>query len=645
MYSQQTLPYRIDGVNTATFIQGPMEQQRFQSIIGFPVAMAQYQGPLQYVLRLVLQENCQRNVLRCFNYNMLSSNNFCNDEWSKLVVNAGETLEYYYSIGQVNNANIMGALQQIASDVVSISVAYSIVKFPGIMGCLQPQEVQAAQALLQKSATLDAEIMALQQRKQMGGFYQNNQIPQRPQHGYSQQLSGGMSPALSQQQSPSVNGQVTGQSSQVTYAQQARAISHLANQQQPAPTGERRSINLKNRGASKAAPVTQPLGLPGGIMEESTPSGTITNVISQIPHFPDIDGIDITSTENNMQAMDYATLEADPVQRARALAASDALANEGAIIPLYNLVKKEPVPTVDKDDSTAEESVIIDRRLEDFEIIVVDKVITSSSGGLPLTVNHEVANVIGDEKYREIPADSQIMVRAKIERMGVSRFKDVAKTSASIRDYNKFITGITGIAQLPLIVNYINTDTVDSAVCHMCYSRLKMEINGILHNSLLLPENHCIDTIPDDLVPMVNWLTNKQPDILKFLDQNIELVKQKLEFTDGVTVEEAGNNRLASLVTYEKANCLVAPLGIDDLDLLIRNTYYKGLSSNQAIQVVTTITEAPFFMNVVHKLLDVAKKQNWANTRWRIYLSGGQCIVFEKPWITEKPTKMKIWIS
>ena len=639
MYSQQTLPYDVQSVNRATFLDGLPNSLVPQPVNGFPQTMGQFQGPLQGMLRYVLQANCERNVLRRFNYNMLSYNNFCNEEWWKLVVNAGETLEYYYSIGQVNNSNIMGALQKIAEDVVSISVAYSVVKFPAIVNCLQPQEVQAAHQLLQKSAMLDAEILAMQQRKQ-GSFYNNNLIPQR-QPGYNQQLSGGTSPALLAQQSPTVNGQVTGGTQQITHAQQARAISLQNNQSQTAPVGERRAFNFKNKKQAQ-----QPVaGFPGGVMEESTPSGTISNTISQIPHFPDIEGIDITSTENNMQAMDYATLEADPVQRARALAASDALANEGAIIPLYNLVKKEPVPTEGEDDSTVDESVIIDRRLENFEIIVVDKVVTSSSGGLPLTVNHEVANVIGDEKYREIPADSQIMVRAKIERMGVSRFKDAAKTSASIRDYNKFIAGIAGIAQLPLIVNYINADTVDSAVCHMCYSRLKMEINGILHNSLLLPENHCIDTIPDDLVPMVNWLTNKQPDIMTFLDKNIDLVKQKLEFTDGVTMEETGNNRLASLVTYEKANCLVAPLGIDDLDLLIRNTYYKGLSSNQAIQMVTTITETPFFMNVVHKLLDVAKKQNWANTRWRIYLTGGQCIVFERPWITDKPTKMKIWIS
>ena len=639
MYSQQTLPYDVQSVNRATFLDGLPNSLVPQPVNGFPQTMGQFQGPLQGMLRYVLQANCERNVLRRFNYNMLSYNNFCNEEWWKLVVNAGETLEYYYSIGQVNNNNIMGALQKIAEDVVSISVAYSVVKFPAIVNCLQPQEAQAAQQLLQKSAMLDAEILAMQQRKQ-GSFYNNNLIPQR-QPGYNQQLSGGTSPALLAQQSPSVNGQFAGGTQQITHAQQARAISLQNNQSQAAPVGERRAFNFKNKKQAQ-----QPVaGFPGGVMEESTPSGTISNTISQIPHFPDIEGIDITSTENSMQTMDYATLEADPVQRARALAASDALANEGAIIPLYHLVKNEKIEATEGGEET--EVTVIERKLENFDVIIVDKTITATAGNLPTSVMCEIAEVASSTHDQTAIDNAQILVRAKLERLAVSRFQDVEKTIAGITEYNKFIREMDSIEQLLQIPNFINVATVGTAVCHMFNSRLKMEINGILHNSLLLPENRCIDIFPDDLGEMVKWLRNSQPDILAFLNKSIDLVKAKLIFTEEKIVDAGpgGKYTLPCIYSYESVNALLIPLDIDALDIVIRNCYYKGLGNNQSMQLIVTLTDTPQFMLLVHKLLSLAKKQEWGPTRWRIYLSSGQCIVFEKPWITDTPTKMRIWIS
>lgn len=641
MYSQQTLPYDVQFVNEATFLDGLPGSLVPQPVNGFPQSMGQFQGPLQGMLRYVLQANCKRNVLRRFNYNMLSYNNFCNEEWWKLVVNAGETLEYYYSIGQVNNSNIMGALQKIADDVVSISVAYSVVKFPAIVNCLQPQEAQAAQQLLQKSAVLDAEILAMQQRKQ-GSFYNNNPIPQR-QPGYNQQLGGGTSPALLAQQSPSVNGQVAGGTQQITHAQQARAISLQNNQSQTAPVGERRAFNFKNKKQAQ-----QPVaGFPGGVMEESTPSGTISNTISQIPHFPDIEGIDITSTENNMQTMDYATLEADPVQRARALAASDALANEGAIIPLYHLVKKEPVAPAEGEEVETPVAANFNHKLEDFDVIVVDKVIASSAGNLPAMTMFEI-NEVTKTAYDQVAIDNaQVLVRAKIERLAVSRFQDVEKTMSGIANYNKFINEMNNVEQLLQIPNFINVATVGTAACHMCNSRLKMEINGILHNSLLLPENRCIDIFPDDLGDMINWLKDKQPGVMSFLNKNIDLVKAKLTFVEDKAINVGVNGvvNIPCIYSYESVNALLIPLEIDSLDQVIHNGYYKGLNSNQNSQLTLTASESPYFMFLVHKLLALAKKQEWHTTRWRIYLSSGQCITFEKPWVTDTPTKIKVWIG
>ncbi len=134
------------------------------------------------------------------------------------------------------------------------------------------------------------------------------------------------------------------------------------------------------------------------------------------------------------------------------------------------------------------------------------------------------------------------------------------------------------IEQLLQIPNFINVATVGTAVCHMFNSRLKMEINGILHNSLLLPENRCIDIFPDDLGEMVKWLRNSQPDILAFLNKSIDLVKAKLIFTEEKIVDAGpgGKYTLPCIYSYESVNALLIPLDIDALDIVIRNCYYKG---------------------------------------------------------------------
>lgn len=205
---------------------------------------------------------------------------------------------------------------------------------------------------------------------------------------------------------------------------------------------------------------------------------------------------------------------------------------------------------------------------------------------------------------------------------------------------------MNNIEQLLQIPNFINVATVGTAVCRMYYDRLKMEINGILHNSLLLPENRCIDIFPDDLGEMNNWLKDKQPDILSFLNKSIELVKGKLIFTDDKVVDAGvGKVSIPCIYSYELVNTLVIPLEIDALDYVIRNGYYKGLNSNQLTQLTLTASESPYFMLLARKLLALAKKLEWNTPRWRIYLSSGQCITFEKPWVTDTPTKIKVWIG
>ena len=50
MYSQQTLPYDVQSVNRATFLDGLPNSLVPQPVNGFPQTIGQFQGPLQGML-------------------------------------------------------------------------------------------------------------------------------------------------------------------------------------------------------------------------------------------------------------------------------------------------------------------------------------------------------------------------------------------------------------------------------------------------------------------------------------------------------------------------------------------------------------------------------------------------------------------
>ena len=646
MYSQNVLPFSIEHPDTTTFLDGLPESAPTFQINGFPPAVAALCGPLQACMRWVIQNNAMRNRLRIFGYNQMSRGNFMNEDWCNLVITAGEILEYYMSIGQVNQTNVQQMLPKIADDVIAISASRNILKFPALVSYVSQQEAQAAQQCINLSAQIDQQITAMQQRRSMGNFYNNNQMQvQRPMAGYGQQMNGGMSPALTQQQSSAVNSRVTDQSVGVDYTQGRRGA--LGYTQAPVvdntPVGERRPL-VRNKNLP-AKPQSPKATLPGGIMEESTPSGTITSVISQIPEFPDIPGIDITSTENNMEAMAYATLEADPIQRARALAASESLANDGAVIPLRSL--KPVVVETPAEDGKEPTTTTELKKLDKFNIVVIDDVLECDTTALPLLVLKSVSETVdGSYKQEEID-EAQYLVRINMELTMSTRIPDADIINSAVLKYNNFIRGITDIQQLVNIPDYINPGTVAPFVSRLFYKRLKHEINGILHNSLMLPENKCIDLFPEDIGGMLNWLSTSQPDFLAFLNQNIELVKSKLIITKDKAVVMEGDSKYTTscLRTYESTNCITIPLFIEDFDPVINEGYYKSSTAQRYTTLMLNGSEAPFFFNMVHRLIDRANKLGWTNTRWRIYLSSGQCIMFEKPWVTNTPTRMKIWIS
>ena len=646
MYSQNVLPFSAEQLDTSTFMEGlPGSAQPFQ-INGFPSTVATLCGPLQGCMRWVIQNNAKRNRLRIFSYNQLSRCNFMNDDWCNLIITAGEILEYYMSIGQINETNVQHMLPKIADDVIAISASRNVIKFPALLNCISQQEADAAQQCINLSAQIDQQITAMQQRRSMGNFYNNNQMQvQRPMAGYGQQMNGGMSPALTQQQSSTVNSRVTDQSVGVDYTQGRRGA--LGYTQAPVvddtPVGERRPL-VRNKNLS-AKPQSPKATLPGGIMEESTPSGTITSVISQIPEFPDIPGIDITSTENNMEAMAYGTLEADPVQRARALAASDSIADDGMVIPLRNLkpVIVETTGEEGDDPIAAPEQVKLDK----FNIIVIDNIKECTPAILPLGLLQEVSDTAGDRYTQDDIDNAQIMVRANLELSMSTRIPDTEVVNVTMLKYNDFIRGMTDIQQLINIPDIVNPGTVPPFVSRLIYKRLKLEINNILHNSLMLPEDKCIDLFPEDIGEMLNWMSKNQPEFLVFLNQNIGLVKNKLLVTKdkAVVYLEGGNYTTSCLKTYEATNCISTALYIEDFDKVIYTGYYQGSPTQRYTQMTLNGSEAPFFFNMAHRLIERAKKLGWENTRWRIYLASGQCIMFEKPWVTDKPTRMKVWVS
>ncbi len=646
MYSQNVLPYSIEYPDATTFLDGLPDSAPTYQINGFPSSVAPFCGPLQACMRWVVQNNAQRNRLRIFSYNQLSRNNFANDDWCNLIITAGEILDYYMAIGEINQANVAQRLPQIADDVIAISASRNVMKFPALVNYISQQEAQAAQQCIQLSVQFDQQIQAMQQRRGMGSFYNNNQMmPMQRPMGY-QPMGNGMSPALTQQQSSAVNSRVTDQSVGVEYPQSRR--NSLGYNQAPVnndiPVGERVPlVRNKNQPAKPQHPTAAKL--PGGIMEESTPSGTITSIISQIPEFPDIPGIDITTTENNMQAMDYGVLEADPVQRARALAASEALADDGMVIPLINL--KPVITEIPGEDGKEPEITREQKPLDKLNTIVIDEIMECPPAILPLRMLSGISETVDDGYTQEEIDNSQLLVRANIELSVSTRIPDAERINAATLKYNDFIRGMTDIQQLVHIPDFINPGTVAPFVSRLFYKRLKLEINGILHNSLLLPEDNCIDLFPEDLSGMIGWLAGKQPEFLAFLNQNIELVKNKLIITKDHAVEQlsGGSYSTNCLKTFEATNGISTALYIEDFDKVICDSYYKSSPAQRYTQMTLNGSEAPFFFNIAHRLIERAKKLGWTSTRWRIYLASGQCIMFEKPWVTDKPTRMKVWIS
>lgn len=618
------LPFSVTELNRSTFILGLPTNCPVATIQGFPQSMLSYAAQIQTMMRTILQNNAGLNTARVYHYNMMSNNNFMNNEWANLIITTGEMMEYYYFTGAINEQNITGMMTKIVEDSIAISVAITVTKNPLLAQYLQPHEHAAATECTKKAAVLN---------QAMDQFQGRQQFPQQQQQMYPQQyqqqmprqtyaLSGGNSPALSQ-----AMGAVHRPVNAALSAPQPVKSAPLATEP---PQGERRAFR---RGIK---PVEQPVTqdhFPGGIMEESTPTGTRSWSVNDIPAAPDIYSLENNTLDNNMEQMNYADLEADPIQRARAVA--EALTDDGVVVPLSRFVQTPVEPVDGEEEPVVEEKPLV----SDKHIVVLDKILTKVAGDI-VTAGWQELDKTGADFT---PFKSGVLFQAKATRGLFIPTCNIANINDVITSYNRNIRNIQTIAGIQGIPAWLNPENIGHHACKIMYVRFKDEINNILHNGLLLPEDMCVDSFPNDLGGMMKWLSGQQPKIATFLTDNLELVKAKLTITDddAAVIMKMGNGELCELVTYTRANYLLAPLDLFDLDTAITDVYRDGATTQFAIDFVATASETPKLMALAQSLFARAKKLGWRNTKWIVVLSSGNEIEFEKPWVTDSPTRFK----
>lgn len=147
-----------------TFLQINVNQPPYVPQIPVPQYMAQY---LPYIAGLVaneVQSQAQSNPMRTFMFNLLSQNNYYNNEFTEVVAAACDYIEL--GIMKRQFADVGQAAQQCVPRIVEMIAAANVRTYAGLSQFVPQQAQQAVQALINTFSATGNEIVQMKAQQQ-----------------------------------------------------------------------------------------------------------------------------------------------------------------------------------------------------------------------------------------------------------------------------------------------------------------------------------------------------------------------------------------------------------------------------------------------------------------------------------------------
>lgn len=148
----------------------------------------------------IIGNNATKNSLRCFSYNLFSSNNWQNEPFVNLVIFAIDYLNYVGETNQVQG-DLNTTIQQVCEQVVKCISVMNLNSYPALQSMVQPMDLQAAQGAM---GEFNQMRQLVQNHRAQRGMQMQAMQPQMPG------MMPGMQPPMMGMQQPMGNVQMGG---------------------------------------------------------------------------------------------------------------------------------------------------------------------------------------------------------------------------------------------------------------------------------------------------------------------------------------------------------------------------------------------------------------------------------------------------